>query len=107
MDDEDRGMRRVAGWFRDEYVHAVDVEIAEGDAGGRGLARRPQNDPATEGMCRGRCARARQMVPHDAVGMHARGDDRAGLRGKPLESSCPESVAIELGPAAVFMSDKA
>ena len=38
--------------------------------------------------------------------MHARGDDRAGLCGKPLESACPEVVAIELSPAAVFMSDK-
>ena len=106
MDDEDRGMRSLAGRFRDKDVHAVDVEIAEGDAGGRGLARRPQNDPATEGVRRGRCARAGQLVPDIAIGVHARGDDRAGLRGKPLESSCPEVVAIELGPAAVFVSDE-
>src|SRR5438309_1251025 len=68
--------------------------------------RYPPHDPTTQGMRRGRRARARQLVPDVAVGVHARADDRAGLRAKLLESSCREVVAVELGPTAVFVSDK-
>ena len=106
VDDEDRRVRRLRNGLGDESVHAVDVEITEGDSGRRRFAGSAQDHTAGERMRRRRGSGVGQLVPDVPVGKDPSAGDGPGLCAQPLQRSRREVVAMELRAAAVLVCDE-